>query len=152
MIRYYALLLFLINSPLVWAQTMHEDASLSYYWKNKLTDGRLYTDNGLGKSIWLKNQPAPWVSAYAFEDFSLQTDGTLKHNLMRNTTKEILRSHAWVPVHNAEFQNNPETLSAEVSLLSGHSPGCSYRAKQGISSQEPIYLGCRYSSAPDQLM
>lgn len=75
MIRYYALLLFLFISPLIWGQSMHEDAALSYYWKNKLTDGRLYTDNGLGKSIWIKNQPSNWVAAYAFEDFSLQHDG-----------------------------------------------------------------------------
>ncbi len=72
---YYSFFLLFWTQPLLWGQSLHEEASLSYYWKNKLGDSRLYTDNGLGKSIWIKNLPANWVAAYAFEDFSLQTDG-----------------------------------------------------------------------------
>lgn len=57
------------------AQGLNEEASLSYYWKNSLQSSRLYADNGLGKMLWLKNQPTDWVGAYSHEHYSLHSDG-----------------------------------------------------------------------------
>lgn len=59
----------------LFAQGLNEEAALSYYWKNSLQSGRLYTDNGLGKELWIKNQPTNWIGSYAHEHFSLQSDG-----------------------------------------------------------------------------
>jgi len=67
------------------AQALNEDASTSYYWANNLAESRLYTDNGLGKKIWLQNQPANWITAYGQERVSLQPESPFGNFLISPT-------------------------------------------------------------------
>ncbi len=56
------------------AQSLGENAGLSFYWKNQIAAARLFNDNGLGKEIMIKNTPKDWFKAISLEEFSGQSD------------------------------------------------------------------------------
>lgn len=78
------------------AQQLNEEAAFLYYWKSKLAEARLYGDNGLGKEIWLLNQPRYTFSAYKQQQFSLQADAPFGEILLAQNYIPTFRFDAYV--------------------------------------------------------